>query len=76
MLGLISFQVGIGSLGRTVFFSGWTLYPSVNYGHSVSMEMRGVGLAGGQMNILEAINEFGPHKVVTRFRYIKIVLTA
>ena len=47
----------------------------MNYGHSVSMEMRGVGLAVGQMNILEAINEFGQHKVVTRFRYIKVVLT-
>ena len=25
------FQVGIDSLGRTVLFSGGTLYPSVNY---------------------------------------------
>ena len=29
----MSFQVGIGSLGGTVFFSGGTLYPSVNYGN-------------------------------------------
>ena len=28
----MSFQVGIGSLGGTVFFSRGTLYPSVNYG--------------------------------------------
>ena len=27
----MSFQVGIGSLGGTVFFSGGTLYPSANY---------------------------------------------
>ena len=28
----MSFQVGIGVLGGTVFFSSGTLYPSVNYG--------------------------------------------
>ena len=28
----MSFQVGIDSLGGTVFFSGGTLYPSANYG--------------------------------------------
>ena len=28
----MSFQVGIGSLGGAVFFSGETLYPSANYG--------------------------------------------
>ena len=27
----MSFKVGIGSLGETVFFSGGTLYPSANY---------------------------------------------
>ena len=27
----MSFQVGIGCLGETVFFSGGTLYPSANY---------------------------------------------
>ena len=30
----MSFQVGIGTLGGTVFFSGEDLYPSVNYGHT------------------------------------------
>ena len=28
---VMSFQVGIGSLSGTVFFSGGTLYPSANY---------------------------------------------
>ena len=27
----MSFKVGIGSLGETVFFSGGPLYPSANY---------------------------------------------
>ena len=28
----MSFEVKIGSLGGTVFFSGGNLYPSINYG--------------------------------------------
>ena len=32
----MSFQVEIGSLGGTVFFSGGTLYPSANYAFSAS----------------------------------------
>ena len=35
----MSFQVGIGSLGGTVFFSGGTLHPSVNYGLKCMMSL-------------------------------------
>ena len=33
----MSFQVGIDSIGGTVFFSGWTLYPSANYDSFLKM---------------------------------------
>ena len=49
----MSFQVGIGSLGETVFFSGGTLYSSANYAVSYIVGVRW----------LSGCSEVGDHEI-------------
>ena len=38
----MSFQVGIGSLGGTLFFSSETFYPSANYDYHLDIKRKNI----------------------------------
>ena len=49
----MSFQVGIDSLGGTVFFSGGTLYSSANYGGKRGKKKKGLKWAAVKYRMRE-----------------------